>query len=928
MAVNFDFCRSQPNIVYLSTYGQWKDTHGHMICNSDSINKLVDYNDPLGYTKFNLFKSTDGGVNWTDVSPEVAGASGQISSIAVNPGDPNQVWITYSGYANNNGSNQNVYRSTDGGNTWNNYSTGLPLGNTEKIVYDESSSNDRLFLAMESGIFYRTNNIGSWYCYDNGLPFTDVRDIDLSYCSGKLYAATYGRGIWETDIVADLGSYTPRETTTITANTTWSSSKTLTGSIRVKTGATLTLSGTGTTVYMPRNARIIVEKGAKLVVSGAKITNQCTSCTWSGIELQGDPTKASNAAYQGSVSLSDSAVIENALTGVCNYDKSGPGYGGGIIVAANSTFHNCSRAVELADYPSYSYATGTATSNCSFNHISFIYEDTTIPLNPGYFTSWNTLGGVLVQSCTFRNAVPLSQLLQRNRGKAIYTEATGMRVSNCTFDGFEQGVHCEGYTGVPTRTVRIYQSQFNHITDNILFAGTAYGDIKGNHIGNMYGSPTGAAGVIRNGNGIYLDNAPGANIGCDNTIDGNTNDPVAPGTGRYGIIINNSNKAATTVIDNAVVHTYIATQTQNLNGNLHIFCNDYENNQYAWAINPQSAGGIFTDQGTGCGATDIRAGNLFVSNLHDIASYLSSNWRYYAGNGSISETPTGVSGLVTVTSCTTNANTQCGQAANCAYNWTTSLQGTALNQYSTLKTAGNQYRGDGTLLYGQIIRGYNSLQDPEGLQSFLESENDDRSRRLLIPLYLEKGLYTNMTTTITALKLPAREKSAYSSYYNLLENLQASGRRPDSLHTDELLLVHQLAADTLEVSAFAKGLLDWSYGEAWAHDIEPLPAGAQMLPSVTPGSAADDAVSRLFTAVPNPTDNHTVIRAFVTVADGERQPVLVIYNGQGHEVFRQPLQAGSNTVDLNTSHWTAGLYLYSLMVNNHVLDTKKLSVVK
>jgi hypothetical protein len=39
-----------------------------------------------------------------------------------------------------------------------------------------------------------------WVPYQNGLPNVIVNDLEISYNDNKLWAGTYGRGLWKTDL--------------------------------------------------------------------------------------------------------------------------------------------------------------------------------------------------------------------------------------------------------------------------------------------------------------------------------------------------------------------------------------------------------------------------------------------------------------------------------------------------------------------------------------------------------------------------------------------------------------------------------------------------------------------------------------------------------------------------------------------------------
>ena len=69
----------------------------------------------ITYTGDGVYKSTDGGVTWTNVGIENAGMIGRI---AVDPTDPNRVFVAASGDLYSPGGKRGLYRTIDGGAHW------------------------------------------------------------------------------------------------------------------------------------------------------------------------------------------------------------------------------------------------------------------------------------------------------------------------------------------------------------------------------------------------------------------------------------------------------------------------------------------------------------------------------------------------------------------------------------------------------------------------------------------------------------------------------------------------------------------------------------------------------------------------------------------------------------------------------------------
>ncbi|MFN6039267.1 MAG: WD40/YVTN/BNR-like repeat-containing protein, partial [Bacteroidota bacterium] len=141
---------------------------------------------------FGLWVTTNGSTftNKTNLLPAL-----NITGFAIDPTNPNIVYCSSSGYSSGN----KVFLTTDAGNTWTNYSAGLPNVPCNHIVF-QNNSYDALYLATDIGVFYRDSTMSHWMAYSNGLPNTIVSELEIQVSNGKLRAATYGRGLWETDL--------------------------------------------------------------------------------------------------------------------------------------------------------------------------------------------------------------------------------------------------------------------------------------------------------------------------------------------------------------------------------------------------------------------------------------------------------------------------------------------------------------------------------------------------------------------------------------------------------------------------------------------------------------------------------------------------------------------------------------------------------
>ena len=143
-----------------------------------------------------VWKTTDLGANWTELSGNGL-PQRWVNAIVVDPTDANHVYVAFSGYREGNDA-ANVYQTTDGGATWQNISGNLPNAPVEMITYDQP--NNQLYAATDFGVFYLKNGKKNWARLGAGLPNTPVLDVKLSGDGHTIFAATFGRSVWQLPI--------------------------------------------------------------------------------------------------------------------------------------------------------------------------------------------------------------------------------------------------------------------------------------------------------------------------------------------------------------------------------------------------------------------------------------------------------------------------------------------------------------------------------------------------------------------------------------------------------------------------------------------------------------------------------------------------------------------------------------------------------
>lgn len=123
-----------------------------------------------------------------------------VTRVEVSPISDKWTAASFSGWRYLDGEDQpHVSLTKDKGQTWVDISGNLPDAPVNDVIWHPTEKKS-LFVATDVGVFATTNLGDTWTKIGANLPLVPVHDINIQIETGTLFAATYGRSIWETSI--------------------------------------------------------------------------------------------------------------------------------------------------------------------------------------------------------------------------------------------------------------------------------------------------------------------------------------------------------------------------------------------------------------------------------------------------------------------------------------------------------------------------------------------------------------------------------------------------------------------------------------------------------------------------------------------------------------------------------------------------------
>jgi photosystem II stability/assembly factor-like uncharacterized protein len=148
--------------------------------------------------------SSDGGANWTNVSPKMPDWS-TVDMIEPSPSDANSAYAAIDRHKLDD-FKPYIFKTADLGKTWSAITTGIPDGAYVHVVREDPRHKGLLYAGTELGPFVSFDDGAHWQSLQLNLPPSPIHDLVVK--DDDLVAATHGRAFWVLDNVTPLRQVT------------------------------------------------------------------------------------------------------------------------------------------------------------------------------------------------------------------------------------------------------------------------------------------------------------------------------------------------------------------------------------------------------------------------------------------------------------------------------------------------------------------------------------------------------------------------------------------------------------------------------------------------------------------------------------------------------------------------------------------------
>ena len=163
----------------------------------------------VGTDDGNVQLTQDGGKTWTNTRKNVPDVPEGIwvSRVEASRYEEGTCYLTFDGHRSDL-FKPYVFKTTDFGTNWTNISGNLPDGGPVYVIREDKKNKNLLFVGTEFAVFFSIDGGTNWTNLSLNMPTVAFHDLMIHPRDNDLIAGTHGRGIWILDDISPLQQLT------------------------------------------------------------------------------------------------------------------------------------------------------------------------------------------------------------------------------------------------------------------------------------------------------------------------------------------------------------------------------------------------------------------------------------------------------------------------------------------------------------------------------------------------------------------------------------------------------------------------------------------------------------------------------------------------------------------------------------------------
>ena len=212
-AISRDLSKHDPSKNNVGTGGLTPETTGaesYATIYSISESPIAKGTIWAGTDDGNVWLTRNDGATWTEVDANIGGVpkGSWVSRVVASAANANTAYVSFDDHRSDN-RDPWLFRTTDGGKTWQNLSSGLARNSPVYVVEEDSKNTNLLLVGTEHGVQMSLDRGNTWLPMQNGLPTVAVYDIIIHPRDRDVILGTHGRGIYVLDDITALEQWNP-----------------------------------------------------------------------------------------------------------------------------------------------------------------------------------------------------------------------------------------------------------------------------------------------------------------------------------------------------------------------------------------------------------------------------------------------------------------------------------------------------------------------------------------------------------------------------------------------------------------------------------------------------------------------------------------------------------------------------------------------